>query len=520
MPVEIITYRLSLNKGGYTANPNIGAIDPQSMVDSSSNINIYNGMREHRGGTSIINTLSDNSQIMGICEYNVGGAQFIVRATANGKIWKNHTTTIHTGWTVDKYVSFTALNGNLYAANGADTIRYWNGVAASMSAITSLHADWTGSNHPSQIITITRGQAVRMVAIGCPTTPYSVYVSANNTANFLTADGGIVFDLEVKNPRDTGLAGMGLYGDRLMIFTQFQPFYFDNTNATASNWGIIPLQANIGTSHWRNIVNTPNDLIIVDRSMNVFSLASVQQYGDYKVASLTIPAKIDKWIRDNLDLSQIAKSHICYDPKLRLLKFFAVRTGDTQVKLALVYWIDAESPLYAWSPPHSNFVNNSGYNASCSAVVEKTTGDFKIYTGDYAGRMWELETGNKNDNGVAFANEYDHPYLDFGNPRNDKLFKNIRYIGESIGVWDITCIPFVDGTQLASTDISLGGVGDIYGTGVYGTAVYGGAELVDDWAIIGTVGKRIRSETLNVGLNQGYKLNEMLFDYIDLGEKV
>ena len=516
MSQRVQTYRLPLNKGGYCANPNIGAIDPLQMVDSSWNINIHNGKREHRGGTSIINTLTDASQIMGICEYNTSGTQFIVRATANGKIWKNVTTTIHTGWTVDKYVSFTALNGNIYASNGADTIRYWDGAAASMTAITSLHADWTGTNHPSQILTHTRGQSRRMIALGCPTTPYSVYISANNAAQFLTADGGLVFDIEVKNPRDTGLAGMGKYGDRIIFFTQFEAFYLNDTDASSANWGIIPLQIDIGASHWRNIINTPNDLIVADRSLNIFSMSAVQEYGDYKVASLTIPARMDKWIRDNLDLSQIAKSHICYDPKLRLIKFFAARTGDTQVKLALVYWIDAEKPEYAWSPPHVNFNNNSGYNASCSAVVEKTTGDFKIYTGDYAGRMWELETANKNDNSVAFTSEIDFPYLDFDNPRNNKLYKNIRAVGEAIGNWDVTIIPFVDGTQLTSTDISLGGGGDVYGTGAYGTAEYGGAEIVDDWAIVGSMGKRIKGELLNSGLNEGFAFTELLFDYIDL----
>src|SRR3990172_10590379 len=115
---RIFKYGIPCNRGGFSYNPNIDTISPYMMVDNTKNLNIDKGGRRPRGGTQHVTGTSMGSRIMGIKQFLVGGENFIVRGTADGKIDKNDTDTINTGWEADKKIKFEIMNDLIFACNG------------------------------------------------------------------------------------------------------------------------------------------------------------------------------------------------------------------------------------------------------------------------------------------------------------------------------------------------------------------------------------------------------------------
>jgi hypothetical protein len=132
------TYSIPLEQGGFCHNKNIDTIDPFDMVHPSCNIWLNEGGIRKRGGTAPVDTESMGAvAVMGIFDHRLAnGNQHIIRATSDGKLWKNVTTTIKTGLVNSKYASFIQDGDILLACNGANKPMTWNGVAAAVTELT------------------------------------------------------------------------------------------------------------------------------------------------------------------------------------------------------------------------------------------------------------------------------------------------------------------------------------------------------------------------------------------------
>lgn len=509
------TYAIDCARGGLTANPNTDSIAPQQMI-AARNINIFENGRGKRGGTSRVNAVQGygNSQIMGGFDYTkLNGTQTLVVGTTAGSIYKNSTTTIKTGMTTGRYIHFEVFEDELYISNGASTVQTWDGVAASTSNITNPATDWTGANHPMQMIRHGRGNSERLWAI----LPSGVYASADGDGKeFVT---GVVY-IPISTNDGSGLTGAVEFGDRLICFGKRSAFIIDDADATSSNWGFESAIWEGGVAHWRLIVKTPNDVLCMMDDGNIYSISSVQSYGDYKVASITKASWIDKWIRDNCDLAQIEKFHGVYDAELRLVRWFVVRSGQTEVDTCLVYAID-RGPEEGWVI-HDNQNYTSGFNASASWIYHKIPAEhhsFYIYTGDYDGYVWDLEETNANDNGNPYYGGFKTAKTTLGNPRVTKKFDRGWIIANAEGNYNLSIQVTVDADALALQTVSLAGTGGVYGTAIYGTDVYASDDMLTKSFDVGQIGRRVQYEIYNAGLNETFFISQILQDHKNLGNR-
>ena len=170
----------------------------------------------------------------------------------------------------------------------------------------------------------------------------------------------------------------------------------------------------------------------------------------------TVRLFVDKFIRDNVNLSNIQNFHVAYDRKLRALKFF-MQEGGSVNNIALTYFID-KKPESAWIV-HNNTKFTSGYNASCSAEVRVTAGNYQVWTMDYAGNVWGLEQTSRDDAGNAYPVTIMTKSQDLQIPRNNKYFYGIALRGDASGTVNFTIYPFAEGVALPSQTFSMGGSG-------------------------------------------------------------
>ena len=511
------TILIDFSKGGLVMTPNMDAIPAFQMVEGTRNLNLHNGGRQPRGGTAKDNAtvISGSPRIMGLYDFRLrNGTVFKVFATADGKIYKNYTDTIKTGLGASKIAWFETFGNELFFCNGNDQPQTWDGVAAGTSNLTSLPSDWTGTNHPRQVVKHGRGNSERMWYLGCPTTPHRIYASPDGNGK-LMGDASVI-TIEIETGDGFGITGGIEFGDRLIVFGKRKAYVINDASLTPADWGYDAAQWDGGVAHHRLLIRTPNDIVAMMEEGEIYSVTAAQEYGDYRMASLTAPAWMHKWIQDNLNLGLIEDFHGIYDPLIRAVRLFVVRSGQTQADTCLVYFID-RPPDQAWMI-QDNLSYDSAFKASCSALFRKSPGIYKVYTGAYNGFAWETETNTRNDDGNAFYAGYKMPDINTGNPRHTMEFSSLRLIQQPSVTYSTQLRWSVDSVPKDSKAIPVTIVGGTVGTFVIGTDKLGGANLLTDSAVdLGEQGKRLQLELYNSVANQKFFHCGAMIDYRDLG---
>ena len=510
------TYNIPLERGGFCHNKNIDTIDPFDMIHPSCNIWLNEGGIRKRGGTAIVDTISTSGQIVGLFDFWLAnGNQKIVRVTSDGKIWKDNTNTIKTGWTVDKLASIIQAEDVIYICSGADLPVTWNGTDAAVTNFANVPTDWTGSNYPAQMILHGRGNSLRNWALGCPLNPKTIYVSANDDLDDFTQATVLTFYLETGD--GAGIIGGIEYGNRLLLFGRNKSFIMEDASTDTTEWGYTASQWEGGVAHQRLIAKTPNDVVCMMENGEIYSVAGAESYGDYKAASLSRPSFMHEWIKTYVNLAQIAKFHAIYDPILRAIQIFVVRTGENNVDTALVYFID-RPPEKAWVIlQNTDF--ESGYSARSSALVRQSVGAWKLYAGGYNGKLWKLGEVNRNDNSNAFMSRFKTPNMSFENVRESKRYDRIKIISIAEGSCDAEITWWIDGKEIDSETLNFATSGDVLGSFILGTGTLGGVNILESSVRVGAIGKRLQLESKSNTANESFFLSQFLVDFVPLGKR-
>lgn len=516
------TFEIDCNQGGFNNNKNTDLISPNDMVDGTRNINMHKSGRSKRGGTSHVNAtvITNTPRNYGIYQFREkDGTETIVTATGDGKIQKNYNTEIGTGLTINQAVHFETFNNLLIICTGNDLPQVWTGTG-NISAMSNVPADWSGSsNFPRKMVKHGRLSSERLWAIGGATNPATVYASALNPNDDTTepdfSDANII-TIDIETSDGFGIVNAVEFGDRLLCAGKSRIYQIDDLDIDTANWGYEKSAWEGGCATSRLMMAVSNDVVSMDENGTIFSATGTQTYGDYKKASLTRPNFIDQWIRDNVKLSAIDDFHMIYDPVLRALYIFVVRTGNTEVNTALVYFID-RLPESGWVIK-DNLDFDSGYKASSSALVRKTTGDNKIYTGGWDdGIVWELETTVLSDNGNSYKSGFKTPKFHMGDPRITKRFDTGWIVASEQGAANLLIDTWIDGESLTQQSVSLLSDGGLYGTSLYGSGMYGGDDLVMVSFPIGAEGQRLQYEVHNDIGGQDFFITLMMTDFEPLG---
>lgn len=523
------TFAIDLSRGGLNYNQNTDQMSATAMVDGSRNINLHQGGRSKRGGTDNVNTtaISGTPRIYGLYQFRLqDGNTFILTATSDGKIQKDYGTELKTGLTIDRAVHFVTFNNLVIITTGNGIPQVWDGSAGSTSDLSNVPTDWTNGNYPRKMIKHGRGASERLWAIYGKTDPFTVYAS-----DLSAGDGSTEPDFSDANVItiyiDTG-DGFGIinaveFGDRLLCSGKNQVFLIDDLSTTVAEWGYEVAQWRGGTANDRTFLVVENDVLSFTEAGDIYSVVTQQDYGDYAKSSFTRPAFIDEWIRDNIRLLSIDDFHAVYDPVLRCVYFFFVRQGQTDIDTALCYFVD-RGPEEGWIVK-DNLNSDSGYKASCSALVRKAVGSHKIYTGGWSdGYIWELETTAQSDNGNAYSSGFKTAISNFGAPRDTKRFDVGWIVTNAKGNYNLLIDIWVDGVYIKQETVSLAGIGSTYGSGIYGAdanaGIYATDEKIEASFDIGVVGKRIQYHLFNNNVNEDFFTTSLMTDFVSLGRIV
>lgn len=159
----------------------------------------------------------------------------------------------------------------------------------------------------------------------------------------------------------------------------------------------------------------------------------------------------------------------------------------------------------------------SGYTASCSFLVETSTGIFVVYTTDFSGFVWKLNQVNRNDDNNGYYAGVRLVNLPFDNPRISKHFKRGRVVLESQGAANLNVGVWVDSQVKASTVVPMTTTGATLGSFILGTDTLGGVEFLDQPFNLGYYGKRLQLELYNSRANEDFFISQIFIDFKPLG---
>jgi len=316
------------------------------------------------------------------------------------------------------------------------------------------------------------------------------------------------------------VTGMYEYGDTLFITSNNKTYILNDTDLDIANWGIEEALFEGGAEHFRIVVRAENTIYAMMDDGNIYNAnASLQTKTDYRMTSVTRPAFIDDWIKNNIDLTQIAKFHAVYCPKQRHIKWFMVKTSSSACDVALTFQIDR--PIAdAWGTPHENPDFASGYNAVSSSQVRIGAGDTQVYTGDGSGFLWTTETATFNDDSNGYEASLQLPQIDGQNARSDKLFQALRVYSSLGSADDINLRWSVDGvTQDPKTGILLVPQGiKVDDDDAIVDSFFVGVDTVANVEIdLGAPGRRLELDIFESTANDDFNISFLIVDFKTLG---
>ena len=504
-------YQFPFNSAGFQFNRNTDLLTETALVDGTKNINLHEGGISKRGGSTkfLTSAMAGAPAITGLYDYRKqNGNSYRMWATEEGKVY--HTLEVNllkSGMSLSNRFHFSTFSDEVYISDGASIPQTWDGSNPSTSNITGIPTDWGSSPYyPFQIIPHSRGANARQWAIRSD----AVFASANG-------DGKDFSDANVKKIpvySDSGLVGGIDFNGILFVFSKTKAYIIDDTSSDTADWGYKEAIWEGGVAHWRLITKAGNNIYLMMDDGLIYSIAAVQSSGDYEQSAINKPAHIDRWLREKVSLNNIENFHACYDRKLRAIKYFVQVTGSN-TNTGLTYFID-RSPEIAWVI-HDNTENSSGYNASISAEVRTTTGNYVVSTGDFSGEIWNLEQSTKADNSLAYESSVKTRKINMGASRMWKHFRSMGLKVSSQSNSTLTVRIWVDGVRKTDKTIDVSGSGAAFDEAVLDTSVFAEDSIVPYTVDLGYYGFDIQFEIVNDTEAEDYFLSEMLIDFKNIG---
>jgi len=502
-------YRMPLTDTGFRDDRNVELLPPTALLYPSANVNYHENGLSKRGGTEIMIS-GRGLPGQGLFQFYTPTIQKVVFA-ANGVVYQtNYSNPIASGFSISNPVDFVQTAKYVFMADGQSIPHYWDGLAPTASAVTPA-SSWTG-NMPFQMVIHTRagsGSGDRLWAV----TSDSVWGSKLGDPTMFDDDDVIQIPIDSIG----GLIGAFDLGGQLFAFSRTQTFLIADTDPDISNWGYTNAIWEGGVASYRLIKKGNNNIYLMTEDGLIYDLIGVLTTGGYNATALNRPAFVDKYIRDNVNLGSIQNFHAAYDRKLRAIKFF-MQSGGNGNNIALTYFIDKQ-PTSAWII-HNNTASNSGYNATCSAEVRVTPGNYQVWTMDSSGNVWALEQTSRDDNGQPYPICIATKAQDLEDPRSVKHYMAICLRGQASGTVNFTMYPFVEGQALGPQTFQLNGTGATFDSATFDNSFFSTDLVTSAPVYIGVYGRDLQIQLFETETGVDFFLAEILYLVKPLGIKV
>ena len=446
---------------GFTNIQNMSKSPIEGAIQAEG-LEFVEGSVQREPGNAVFMTFPDNTTLLDIIEYYPTSWQqrFLIytfdAATNAASLYKSvlggAPSVIKSGLTISSHGSQFLIGGmesanrpkKVFLFNGVDPVQVVSGDAATTTNISKPPADWTGGNQPFFGIM----HRNRVWAGGNMNDPHRIYVSMfadhEDFTGTLPAD---IYSISVFPGEGDGLCGGYSFNGRLFLFKRPDGIYWiDDTSINQNDWGVKKLVDQVGLANPNAIVETETDLIFLDPAIALYSLSTVQEFGEVRPRSLLEEFGVDRWLKDNYylasptwSLNTVPKLVWHHDKRQTILTF--PKWAGGYAKLVLDYRFSPVKISYSFRDP-----------ALLSAAISDTDGKVRHIYGDvnkiYIGDQESRSAASKN--GGAWPSKYQIPHTNLS-------FADSSLVGERIALEWLTIETTIFTEQTIMVDVFLDG---------------------------------------------------------------
>jgi len=520
MPAEVLTLEIPCSTGGLNSMQTIGNF-PVEDLRTAENLTYEDDTWRKEGGSAKINTtvITDTPSILGLHDFwPDSSTQKRIAATSDGKIIVFDVDGIHatltSGLTNNKMTVFVEALGasttrKLFSFNGADAVKVTsNGVT--LSTISNPPTDWATTNQPVAGVS----HNGRLWGFGNANYPHTVYYSVlTDHEDFKGSGSGTI---RVYPGEGEKLIGGIDFAGRLYLFKYPRGIYYiDDSDTSTSNWLCKKLTSSVGLASPLAIAQTDNDVLFLSAEGLIYSLMSVQEYGEAASVktSAILPEKIGNYIRENMSMTRIQNTTACYYGYKHEWHLAYSQKGSTYNNRRLVL------DLHNIAIPRFRVSTKD----ICQAMAISRDDDYlyRPMVGDNAGFVRFIDESTRSKDGIAYTGKFetaDVALVEKGIRRANLLY--VEAVFKPLGDHNLTLDVYRDGTFSETVALNMGATGGILGSFVLGTDKLGGGNVKNTRARIVGDCRRVRFVGYNAGVAQDFSISSLIVGYSVGNERV
>ena len=366
-----------------------------------------------------------------------------------------------------------------------------------------------GSTYPKYCVIHDR----HLVVGGAGTAENNIYYSGTDDIDDFTSTGSGSIKL------DDQVVGLKSFRNDLIIFCKNSIYKLVNIN-TSSTIAVEPITKNIGCMDGDSIQEIGGQLLFLAPD-GIRTVAGTARIGDIELGSLS--RKIQPIIGDVASNINSYNINSCVIRKKSQYRLFygssGTATGVSEGIIGTLRTTPEGGSRFEWSEVQ-------GIQASGGITSGFTnTGVEKFYHGDYAGYIYNHDTGNEfNPAGTAtnIEAEYETPNMDFGDLGTLKTLKYVKLSVKPEGSVQPTLrvrYDYQDDDTPQPSDYTLANIppAAIFGSGVFNSVQFGASENPMVKQTVEGSGNTSSFRLFSDDQNGPYTINGIYIDYVPSG---
>lgn len=532
---------IPLGLGGLDGNRNYYQIPPSRLVVASNIIYDSDSIVKAPGFNPLDSDGVGDYTLFGGFDYRpTSSLQYQITAWSNGDIYRSFSanldaTTLKSGLSFTDPVhfirgGFTSVGGqhSLYMFSKNIKPQQLNGSATTFSDLSGESLDW-GSFYPGAALY----HDARIYAYDLDDAPHNFYISSlNDHGDFSLDAGGRVFSIAPGDgDRISAMISAnpkGLSNDTTTTMYAFKFPYglyaVDTTDVTGYGMPAKKIREDVGCAGSKACIKVGNDIFFVSSNGRLYSLATLFNSPSTVDADVTEAFNLSDYLEQNLDRTRLDWITLSYDEKEKTLYYFftSFSSPNGENDKALVFKFGSETGTKVSIYEQGEYFNH------CWAY-RTGQGDYGLLVGGQGGKVYTMDSDNRNIDGEDFVSEIALPATDF-RWVNSKLqgtrkrFDMIELTVVPTGSYDIQAKFTVDGDGSITRNINLGSNGSDFAefftdeTPKFDTATFGGQTVIKRRVPINCWGETLQISFRHEGLNESFQLINIRLYFKAAGE--
>lgn len=451
-------------------------ITPDTDLIEAINVNVGGGLIEKEGGSRRWNTTALPAGVVALYDWRPTDIDaFIIAVTGDGRVWRYYnpntrieitafgdapeTLTIEKNWVhiVEGGAEKLGQSKKLFILTGNDPVQVITALGTTRKDLSNPAADWADGNHPSFAVVVHS----KMVMFGNKNLPHMLYGSnSEDHENFIT-----LFTLTSVFPGDgEKLVSAFSYRGRLFClkepigaFSVHEAIILDPWADLAGQPAMTRHTLDLGVKSPQCWIGFRGDVLIATATGEVVSLAAAANFQDVKLGNILAALRCEDIQRNQIDKGALEFGRALYDPENKRA-YFAYRGAGAleNNRIMVIDGSSIEKIKVTWTLKDQ---------PTCFALIKNRRGIQQAFYGADDGYLYQMNTPNRDVNGVGYIGKFVTPYLnlvdpDPNKPKDDDITKNLKRLRvgyEGTGDWNLYVTPYVDGREKNTLTFNLKG---------------------------------------------------------------